>query len=170
MGHNFKDNFAPVHDLIRGGLLTQALDQLLNIDSGRVRKDFVWDKNHAWYCIGDIKYRLGDMQGAIVGFKKAFKASPQDISCLLAIGNCYDALKKPRMAEKILRQALALNPTGRQKAAISVNLGNALFDQGRWLDAMECFMLPSRRRDDVGVIARKNLALAKERLKSASIK
>lgn len=156
-----EDNFAPVHALIKMGRFEEAIAALVNAKTGRIRREFAWDKNHAWYCVADSKFRSGDASGAIPAFKKAYKAAPEDLQCLLAIGNCYDNLKKPRLAERFLRRALLLNPTGRKKAAVLVNLGNSLLDQHRWAEAVECFALPSKRTDEIGVTARKNRAFAK---------
>ncbi len=163
-----EDNFAPVHRLIKRGEFEEAIARLVDTETGRIRSEFASDTNHAWYCVADSKLRLGDASEAISAFKKAYRAAPEDVQCLLAIGNCYDMLKKPKLAERFLRKALLLNPIGRNKAAVLVNLGNSLLDQHRWADAMECFAAPSKRKDDIGATARKNRAIAKASLKAAS--
>lgn len=162
------DNFAPVHKLIKKGKFAEAVAALVDAETGRIKSEFAWDKNHAWYCVADSKLRQGDAHAAISAFKRAYKANPKDVEALLAIGNCYDALKRPKLAERFLRQALLLSPIGRDKAAILVNLGNSLLDQRRWGEAMECFAAPSKRTDDIGIKAKKNRAFAKAKLRSDS--
>ena len=166
MSKSAEDNFCPVHKLIKKRKFAQAIAQLLDGGTGRIRGEFTFDRNHAWYCIADSKFRLGDASSAVVDFKKAYKADPNDVQSLLAIGNCYDALGKPRLAEGFLRKALLLEPTGRSKAAVLVNLGNSLLDQERWVEAVETFAAPSKRMDEIGLVAKKNRALAKSKLKA----
>lgn len=158
------DSFDAVHRLMKQGKLADAIAALVDPESGRIRREFAWDKNHAWYCVADSKFRLGDTSGAIRAFKKAYRAASEDVECLLAIGNCYDVLKKPKLAERFLRQALLLRPVGRTKAAVLVNLGNSLLDQRRWAEAAECFSMPSKRSDEIGAKAKRNRALAKAKL------
>jgi Flp pilus assembly protein TadD len=164
MSRPSEDNFTRVHKLIKKGKFAEAIAELLDPGTGRIRGEFAWDRNHAWYCIADCKLRLGDAGSAVADFKKAYRADPDDVQCLLAVGNCYDTLGKPRLAERFLRKALLLQPTGRNKAAVLVNLGNSLLDQGRWAEAKEAFAAPSKRQDDIGATAKKNRALAKSKL------
>lgn len=155
-----ENDFSIVHALIKNGELEKALSKIINAKNGRINSEFLVDLNHAWYCVADCKFRLNDVFGAVSAFKKAYAANPQDIESLLAIANCYDALGRPKMSERFLRKAILLNPKGRNLAAVLVNLGNALMDQRRWLEAIDCFNIPSKRRDAIGSIARKNQALA----------
>ena len=116
--------------------------------------------------MADCKFRMGDFAAAIPRFQKAYKADPGDGDCLLAIGNCHDALKKPRLAERYVRKALALGLRGRAQATAWVNLGNALLDQQRWAEAAACFEGPAKRRDAIGVAARKNQAWLRAQIES----
>ncbi len=159
------DIFESVHRLMREGLFLDVINILCESSSGKIRKEFSSNRNHAWYCVADSKFRIGDFWGAIAAFKKSLISDPGDIQCFLAIANCYDALRKPKLAERFLRRALLFNPGGRTKAAICVNLGNALMDQRRWAEAVEYLKDPSRRNDDIGVIAKKNLIISRCKLK-----
>lgn len=169
MTNSAEDYFAPVHMLMKQGKFEEVISRLVDTETGRIKSEFASDANHAWYCVADSKLRLGNACDAIPAFKKAYRAAPQDMQCLLAIGNCYDVLKKPKLAERFLRKALLLNPIGRNRAAVLVNLGNSLLDQHRWADAMECFAEPSKRKDSIGEIARKNRAIAKANLKACHV-
>jgi tetratricopeptide (TPR) repeat protein len=166
---SLKKNFAPIHTFIKLGKFSDAINELLDSNTGRIKANFAPERNHAWYCIGDCKFRTGDLKGAILAFRNAFKADTGDAQSLLAIGNCYDAQKKPRLAERYFRQALTLHPTNTDEASILVNLGNALIDQNRWMEAIEYLTAPSERKDKIVVTAKKNLSLVKARLKAASI-
>lgn len=159
-----KDNFDSVHNMIKQGDYIEAISELVNENSGKIKMPYAWDLNHAWYCVADCKFRLGDAAGAIPAFHKAYRSAPEDVECLLAIGNCYDALKRPRLAERYFRKALFLFPDGKKKTIALVNLGNALLDQKKWIEAIECFSAPSKRKDEIGTIARKNKAFAHTKL------
>lgn len=158
------DNFVAVYKLLKMGKFEEAIAVLQDPATGRIRREFALNRNHAWYCVADSKFRSGDVRAAVSDFKKAYEADPEDVQCLLAIGNCYDELGKPKLAERFLHKALSLKPTGRTKAAVLVNLGNSLLDQQRWADALEYFAAPSRRKDEIGTVAKKNLALARAKL------
>ena len=160
MSVSFEDPFTAIHHLMKREEFAEAILALIDARTGRINLKFRVDINHAWYCVADSKYKIGDFSGALSSFKKALKDNPNDVESLLAIANCYDELKKPKLAERFLRKALALNPKGRIKAAALVNLGNALMDQNRWTDAIDHFGELCKRKDDIGTIARKNRSLA----------
>jgi tetratricopeptide (TPR) repeat protein len=163
----FDDCFALIHELTREGRFAEAIFLLLDARTGRINNHFAGDMNHAWYCVADSMFRLGDIRGSITAFKKALAFNPDDVECLLAIANCYDALRRPKLAERYLRKALVLKPKGRNKAAVLLNLGNALMDQLRWSDAIDCLNPLSKRKDDIGIAARKNRVLALGIMKKA---
>jgi len=51
-------------------------------------------------------------------------------------------------------------------ASALFNLGNALYDQCRYADAIEQYQRVRRRKDEIGNKARKNIARARLKLKS----
>ena len=153
-------SFDHIHELTANGLLNKARHQLVNTRTGQLRKGYAWDPNHAWYCVGDIQFRLSDFKGAVQAFRRAYQADQNDAQSLLAIGNCHDAMGKPRSSERVLRKALELKVTGRGKAAILFNLGNALFDQKKFDEAIAMYSQIQKRRDEIGKAGRKNLNLA----------
>jgi Flp pilus assembly protein TadD len=146
--------------MLAAGQYKGAFRKLVDPESGRLRPAYVSDVNHAWYCVGDAQFKLGSFDDAIDAFRKAAKANPEDVECLIAIGNCYDELKRPKLAERTFRKALDLRSTGRTKASARVNLGNALLDQKKYQEAVEMFHPLTARRDDIGRIARANLKIA----------
>ena len=148
--------FESIHALLAKGQTSRALSRLLDRTSGKLRDAFAWDANHAWYCVGGAEFRRGNYQDAVQAFRKAFRADSSDVVCLIAIGNCYDAQHKPKLAERVWREALGLEPKGRNRATVVCNLGNALFDQKRYEEAAQCYSPLVKRRDDIGRMARKN--------------
>ncbi len=148
--------FELIHELLTKGQADQALSRLINRESGQLCDVYAWDANHAWYCVGSAEFERGNYQDAARAYRKAYRADPDDVQCLIAIGNCYDALHRPKLAERIWRQVLKLEPRGRTKATAVCNLGNALFDQKRYEEAVQGYSSLLKRRDDIGRIARKN--------------
>lgn len=158
--------FSPVHRLLKKHEYEKAIACLVESSTGRLRRPYSYFRNHAWYCVGGAYFKLGKFDLAVAGFEKALRADPSDVACLWALGNCFDALGKPKLAERRLRLALDLKPIGREKAAILVNLGNSLTDQGRWAEAISCYQGPARRKDEIGRTARKNRKFAADRLRA----
>jgi tetratricopeptide (TPR) repeat protein len=150
-------SFDLVHSLIRRRRYAIALGMLLNAGSGRIRVEFVWDRNHAWYCVGEIAFRQDNFVRAVNAFKNAFANGNTDVASLLAIGNCYDQMSRPALAERYFRRALALTPSRDDAATATYNLANALFDQRRYSEAMIFYKEVSRRRDEIGAKARRNM-------------
>jgi len=158
------DNFGAIHDLIKSRKLSQALELLQHNGNSHIRKEYAQDKNHAWYCIGDIHYKRKDYHSAREAFRKAFKSNPHDAESLLAIANCHDALNNPALAEKSLRIALQIRSKQKINAAIRLNLSNALIDLNKNEEAIEILKTLRARTDQIGRSARANIALIKNRL------
>lgn len=123
--------FKNIHALIRRQDFDQALSLLQSGYNGKIRREFSHDRNHAWYCVGDIKYQKNDFRGAIKAFKNAFLIDSSDVACLIAIGNCYDQLRKFNLAARYFLRALGLSPRGKLSASPRFNLANALFEMNR---------------------------------------
>jgi tetratricopeptide (TPR) repeat protein len=158
-----KDPFTRIHTLLRQGKLSTAFDLLLDVNTQQINGAFRFDRNHAWYCVGDILYRQSLFDEAKNAFKKSIRTRPDDEQGLMAIGDCYDELNKPKLAERYYRRALsvpAADNKGGRRFAIILNLANALFDQGRMTEAIKFY----KKLADAPVLikrkAKKNLALA----------
>lgn len=78
----------------------------------------------------------------------------------MALGNCYDELRKPKDAEKCFRRALQY-ASRKNKNAIAFNLGNSLLDQKKYKAAI-AFYSSISKKSDVHRIAQKNLIMARE--------
>lgn len=96
------------------------------------------DLNHEAYGDGVEHYKKGDFNRAKHAFETALEYWPKDPQAWFALGNCFDELNKPAMAEKCFREAL--KHAGDEKLSdIYFNLGNALFDQKKLNEAAECY-------------------------------
>ena len=122
------------------------------------------DPNHVAYARGDKSFKEGRFAEAAKHFLVALEEWPEDWQAMGALGNSYCEMKKPRKAEPWFRQAIALAPPERQPDLI-YNLGNALFDQGRFEEAIAMYtQVPHGHK--TRRLAEKNVALSKRRLAS----
>lgn len=161
-----KDPFVRVHSLMKQGRLSTALRMLLNSETNMINDAFRLDKNHAWYCVGDIFFRQKNFEAAKNAFKRSVDYRPDDEDALEAVGNCYDELKRPKLAERYFRRALDVSThtiKASERAAITFNLANALFDQGRLDEAIELYKQLTTGHVSIRKSAKKNLALAENR-------
>jgi len=156
-------SFDAINTLLKTGKTEQVRRLLVDARTGRLRRAYAWDANHAWYCVGNAEFDLENFREAAAAYRRACKADPQDAQSLLALGNCYDAMRRPKLAERVLRKALQLEGVrSKDKAALFVNLGNALFDQKRFLEAAAAYFPVRERRDQIGRKARLNFKMASE--------
>jgi tetratricopeptide (TPR) repeat protein len=153
------DKFHLIHTLIESKKFLKALNLLLDPISGRIRSDYSKNRNHAWYCVGDIEFKKRNFLVASRAFKNAYSKEKADVSCLIAIGNCYDQLMRPKLAERYFRKALNLAPRGKYYRFAVYNLANSVLDQKRYSEAKILYNKINRKNDFVGIAARKNLAL-----------
>lgn len=79
---------------------------------------------------------VGDLLGAAGVLRKALSDAPEDLRCLSSATMVATILKDYRAAEDYARQATGLAPS---LSAVHVNLGNCLFEQGRFEEALACF-------------------------------
>lgn len=152
-----KKHFVRLHRLLRQADFRQALSCLIDRRSGRVRPPFTCDLNHAWYVHGLIRFRQRRYRDALYSFDKAYKHERADWQALMAAANCYDQLRKPKLAERRLRKAVGLQP---KSAELHYNLGNALFDLGRNSEAISEYREAQRLPGKVKRAARKNEQVA----------
>jgi Tfp pilus assembly protein PilF len=96
------------------------------------------EHNHAHYVLGCKAYNASEFHKALSLFKHALAYWPEDPQAWIAVGNCYDALKRPRKAESAFRNALK-HSDGKNKEDVLFNLGNSLFDQQRYSEAIDVY-------------------------------
>ena len=120
------------------------------------------DLNHALYEKGCAFYKDGDYRNAISAFKESLEYWPEDGEAWLALGNCYDASKKPKRAEKCFRRALVFETEKIRDTAL-FNLGNSLYDQCLFEDAIKCYDKVSKG-GDIHATAMTNKDRAKQKI------
>lgn len=87
---------------------------------------------------------------------------PGDYQAWMALGNCYDRIKKPHRAEKCFRAALDNAPEN-DREGIIFNLGNSIYEQGRYAESIELFQMISPGTD-LWVKAQRNSELVKTKM------
>jgi len=156
--------FERVHALLRSGRRAAALRALFASSSWRLKEPFSQDPNHAWYCVGTALFDSGKFDLASRAFKRSLRTRPDDFQALWALGDCYSELGRPKLAERYFAKAIRF---GRKQSApaLTFNLANALYDQGKFREAIRKYRRVLRSRDkSTAGRARKNMALAKARL------
>ena len=149
-----------MHALVSQRRFAEAERLMTGTDGKQIKPRFRADLNHAWYVLGDIRYKRGRFQSAATAFRRALDIWPDDPAAMMAIANCYSELKRPRWSayylEKVVRQEGA-------KPGILYNLGNAYFDLGDYAKAIETFRAASRSNGGSRELRRmigKNLSIA----------
>lgn len=159
--------FLRIHAHLRENKLKAAIKLIVD-RAGKLHPKLRVDANHAWYCLGDAYYRMGEYSSARDGFFKALRSRPSDIDALVAIANSYDALSKPRYAAHYLRRAMRearSQHLGREDVSrVAFNLGNALSDLGRYEEAVDAYrQVKSGNRRLIRAAARNRDLAAKAR-------
>jgi len=160
-----EDCFEIVHACLRDGKFSEAINILLEQCGHGLNREFQSEKNHAWYCVGCAYFEMGNFDCAKKAFLNAYRYNINDIQSLIACGNCFSEMRKPELTEKTLKKALTKKPGEKEKAIIIYNLGNALFDQGLYDSAIHAYASAIKRRDEIGVLSRKNAILARQLLR-----
>ncbi len=122
--------------------------------------------NHEAYVAGCEFFENSQFKKASRSFQESLEYWPKDPQAWMALGNCYDELSKPKDAEKCFRRTL-LYCEDKNRDDILYNLGNSLFDQDRYSEAIQEFEKVS---DEAAAytLAQKNVLTAKSRLKDAT--
>lgn len=131
---------------------------MLDDKKNRIKSPYDSDLNHAWYIVGDIYFENGNYESAIHAFKQALTAWPMDKDAMLALANSYSEIVMPDKAEKVLRDALKLDP---KNPLLLYNLANSLFDQGNYQDSIILYEKIEKKDDEVYELAQKNIKRAK---------
>ncbi|WP_084455370.1 tetratricopeptide repeat protein [Comamonas composti] len=150
-----------IYHNMRSGRYEEVLERILDFKSGNLKFPFEKNANHAWYCVGDAYFKLGKFSEALKAFQRAKKSDSSDAMCFLALGNSYDALGRPKLAERMFRKALNMDLDEYYRASAFFNFGNALYDQKRYEEAIEIYNHVRKRKDLIGEKARRNIFSAK---------
>lgn len=156
------DHFHKLHRLLGAGLLDEALERIYDEQSDGINPLYTDDPNHAWYIVGDIRFRQGDYPKAIAAFLAAVEFRADDVDGRMALANAYSENNEPNNAETVLKTALAIEPGNDD---LLFNLGNALYDQEKYTGAIEVFKLVTEKNAETASAAKKNLELAQRHQK-----
>jgi tetratricopeptide (TPR) repeat protein len=160
-----KDCFSKLYPLIKSKKYKEVLRLVCTEDGKNINSPYDSDINHSWYIIGDIHYKTENYDLAISAFKKAVSVREDDDEALLAIANCYSNQGKIQLAEKFLRKAITLKP----KESYLYNLGNALYDQSKYQEAIDLYKSISEEDTELHELAKKNIEHAKKKLKNIRV-
>jgi tetratricopeptide (TPR) repeat protein len=154
-----------VYALTRRNRLSSALGLLISPVTQNINTEYRDDLNHAWYCVGDICFKMGNFQDAKDAFRRALSFRKHDFDALHALGNCYAELGRPVLAERNFRRAL-LNASAvdaSRRADLKFNVANALLDQRRFDNAIKILRLLVKTGWHGAECAAKNLKFAQDR-------
>ena len=161
-----KDIYSPIYNLVEKELYLDALKALLSDGLEKINPPFDQDLNHAWYLVGDIFYQLRRYVDSIIAFKKALDEWDADVDAILALSNAYSSNREPRNAEDVLRRGLEIDPDNEK---FRYNLGNSLFDQKRFDEAIEYYR-GIKLNNMLAKMARSNIRKSKEAKQKNSTK
>lgn len=103
---------------------------------------FEKDPNTGAAAIGAEHLRAGRVDEAIQSLREALRTSPDNVNALYVLGVAYWQYKKQLPdAEALLRRATQLAPGF---AAAWINLGAVLIDQGKHMEAVDCYSEATR--------------------------
>ena len=148
--------FNKIYDLLKAGEEETALTLLIDNKTGRVKKPYHNDLNHAWYVVGDILAKTERYQDAINAFKKSFKHQSSDIEAIWAIATCYSDLGKPSLSKFYLLKAIKIDK-GKNKDELTYDLGNALFDLKKYDEAIKAYRKVSKKNMEIYSLATANI-------------
>lgn len=151
--------YKKVYDQISLKQYDEALNILFDAKANQLRKQFRQDVNHSWYVLGDIFYKKQNHIEAIKCFKKALNTRFDDAQALWAIADAYSELAKPKLAERYYRKATQYAKENEDLMNLTYNLGNALFDQKRYDEAISCYEKIDGSVPDLYALAQKNIKL-----------
>jgi tetratricopeptide (TPR) repeat protein len=118
--------------------------------------------NHEAYSRGCDSYEREEYSRAKVIFEEALEYWPEDPQAWFALGNCHDSMKQPSRAEVCYLMSLKYSPE-EARPNVYFNLGNSLFDQGKYQEAVNCYSQIGGESKAYEA-AQRNLSLAKDRL------
>ena len=122
------------------------------------------DLNHTAYLKGDRLFKQGKFTEAVAQFKVALEEWPEDWQAMWALGNCFGELKKHKKAEEQFMKAIEL-ASASELPNLYFNLGNALFDQGKYHEAIERYRQVPKGHHITQSVA-KNIALAETKIRN----
>ena len=114
--------------------------------------------------LGNTLYNQGRYAEALDAYRVAAEQRPDHAAAHAGLGAALNKLERYEEAETHLRRAIALNPKTRQRKDYHFHLGDALYDQGRYAEAVDAYRVAAEQPLDYAV-AHSNLGMALNKLK-----
>jgi len=152
--------FSKIYDLSNSGEFALISGEMLD-EAGEMRTQYRVDLNHAWYLVGDALLELEIYDEALVAFQKSYTEDDSDYMALMAQASCCSELGAYTAAELILKLAISLSD---ENSDHYYNLGNALFDQKKYQEAIDAYNQVFDSNRESFDLAQQNIAVAKMRL------
>lgn len=111
------------------------------------------DLNHAWYVVGDIYLRRGEIASARDCFQRSLDARTDDADAMMALAACASKLGELSDSEKYLRAALKRS----ESPKLLYTLGATLLDQGKFGEALCYFKRVPSSDAEIYPLAQRNL-------------
>lgn len=156
------DPFSRLHSLLKTEKFDQALHEVLNVTTGRIKAPYTSDANHAWYIVGDIYSKTEQLEEAADAFRKALRSRHDDCQALFALGYCYSEMGVPTRAIRVLLKAILF---GGPKEEYLYNLGNAYFDTRCFDKAIKAYEDVVAGGGELSALAIRNIVAAREKLR-----
>lgn len=134
------DEYNFIYEEIRKQQYDEAINLLFDTSNNSLREQFNKDANHSWYLLGDIFYKKESYSEAINFFKRSLRTRADDVQALWAVANAYSELARPKLAERYFRKAIQYAKRSEDLMGLTYDLGNALFDQKRYEEAISCYL------------------------------
>lgn len=124
-------------------------------------KENASELNHEYYILGCKSFDASEFQNALKAFKQSLEYWPEDSHAWMALGNCYSKLKRHKKAEEAYRESLHYTDN-KKKEDILFNLGNSLFDQQRYSDAIKEYQ-KIKSGSELWEKSKRNIELARQK-------
>ena len=161
-----KDHFEDIYNLVSKKQYQAALNQLYSRKTNRIKPPYTIDHNHSWYLVGDIFFKLGKFDASLDAFKRSIRSRKDDWQALWAIADCYSEMGRPVFAERYFKRALQHSDVA-HKRELQYNIGNALFDQGKFDASIKQYTtILKSGNDDLTKLAKINIEAAKKQIKA----
>ncbi len=152
--------YEQIHDWLRAEKFDDVLSAMLG-DEHKLNPPFDQDANHGWYIVGDIFFRHGNFKNALAAFESALEVYPEDVEAMWALADCHSRMKNFGRAEHFLKEALKSDP---DNPNLLYNLGNALFDQRKFAEAIAVYKSVNTDDDDLANKVKQNIEVAEAQL------
>jgi tetratricopeptide (TPR) repeat protein len=151
--------FRKIHTLLRAKRYRAVRKAILDDKTGRVVPPYTEDLNHTWYVIGNAELGAKRYDRALKAYQRSYRHDDgEGWMALMAIGNCYYQMKRPRMALRYYARALRFVPSN---AELRYNLANMYIDLRQYSNAISRLRRISTRDVELRRKIRKNLQLAR---------